>query len=235
MRLRKKITLYFRSKILIILFLIFICTYFFLSAFTKKSLPYLYAFAKNESINMTSALINKAIYEEIYSGYDKDVVLIEKNDKDEIVDIRYDTQKLNMILFDISDNILGSIDSLRKGDIDKLNFDYYNKDSLVQYVPIGIMYNIPILVNISPKIPYRISYVGSIDSSVNTKITEYGINNALIETVLNVNMNVRIIFPLLSETVTVDKNIPIYSNVIQGKIPTYYGGIITNSSPISSK
>lgn len=225
MRLKKKLILYIKTKLIIILIIVIVFTYLLLNNFSKKSLPFLYEYAKNESVNITTSIINKAIYEEIYSGYDKDIVIIEKNSKEEIVDIKYDTQKMNVTLYKISDNILNSINSLRK--------DKYKSD-LIYYVPLGVIYDMPILVNISPKIPYKVSYTGSIDSSINTKITEYGINNALIETVLNINMNIKIIFPLLTKTILISKNIPIYSNVIQGKIPTYYGGVISNSSPINS-
>ena len=182
MRLRKKLILYIKTKIVIIFIIIIVFTYLLLTNFSKKSLPFLYEYAKNESVNITTSIINKAIYDEIYSGYDKDIVIIEKNSKEEIIDIRYDTQKINTTLYKISDNILNSIDSLKK--------DKYKED-LIYYVPIGVIYDMPILVNITPKIPYKVSYTGSIDSSIKTKITEYGINNALIETVLNVSMNIK--------------------------------------------
>lgn len=142
---------------------------------------------------------------------------------------------MNIILYDVSNNILNSVYMIQKGNTNDFNVPNYSKEDMIFFVPLGIIFNNPILTNISPKIPYKIDFLGSVDTYIDTKVTEYGINNSLIEVMLNVNMNVQVIFPFISKKVNINKNIPISSNVIQGKIPTYYGGVITNSSPINSK
>lgn len=220
MRLKKRINISLRLQIFIIVICILVITFFLLKRFSNNSIDFLYQYAENNSINISTKIISKSIYNEIYSK-DIDVMLIEKNSNDEIINIKYDTEKLNKILYDVSNDILNSISELE------------NSNSIF-YVKYNVIYNTPILNNLGHNIPYKVSYTGSVDTFVDTKVTPYGINNSLIEVCLNIHLNVNVLFPFISNKVSVDKKILISSNVIEGKVPTYYGGVITNSSPIKS-
>ena len=73
--------------------------------------------------------------------------------------------------------------------------------------------------------------LGSTSSNINTKITNYGINNALIETSIVIDLKLQIVLPNKTEKVSFQNSIPISLKLIQGIVPNYYfNGIDKNSS-----
>ena len=63
----------------------------------------------------------------------------------------------------------------------------------------------------------------------------YGINNALITLNIDVEVNAKIILPIVSDDIHIDASIPIAMKVIQGKIPEYYlNGFSTKSNIVTS-
>ena len=117
-----------------------------------------------------------------------------------------------------------------KGKYDNLNIDYLQETDLIFNVPIGVIYDIPILVGIGPKIPFKLDIITNSDNSVYTNIRDYGINNSIIEVILKINLNIQIILPFTSKEMQIVKEIPIDTKIIQGKVPTYYGSIGSNNN-----
>ena len=235
MKLRRKIRINNKSIIFLIIVLIIIIEIYTLLIFSKKSKLYLDNFAESESVKIATLIINKAIEEEINENKLKDLVLISKDNNGQIIDINYDTSKLNEILTDITSNIEYSIFEIENGNVSKLKINYYDEDDLIYYVSLGVIYDIPALVDVSPKIPFKISFLGHAETSAETNIKEYGINNSINELYIRVDIRVQVNFPFASKIVNVNKNIPISTSIIQGKIPEYYGGLITHSSKIYSE
>ena len=92
----------------------------------------------------------------------------------------------------------------------------------------GSVFQNPLLNNRGPKIPVRMELVGSVLTGVNSKVTNYGINNSLIEIFVHIEVNERVILPVTAKNITIVNDIPISYRIIKGKIPSYYSG--TNSS-----
>lgn len=96
---------------------------------------------------------------------------------------------------------------------------------------ITTIFDNPLLSNLGPRIPVRIFMLGSTSSNINTKITNYGINNALIETSIVIDLKLQIVLPYKTEKVSFQNSIPISLKLIQGIVPNYYfNGIDKNSS-----
>ena len=83
---------------------------------------------------------------------------------------------------------------------------------------------------IGPKIPVRLHYTGDVNSNITTKITSYGINNALIEIGVHLEVTVQVILPFSSSVKKLENDIPIAIKMIQGKIPSFYSGSILKNS-----
>lgn len=77
---------------------------------------------------------------------------------------------------------------------------------------------------IGPKIPVIINLENSVFTNVSTKVTDYGLNNALLNVVLEVKLGYQIITPLQEEKKTLEYELLISSSVIEGKVPNFYGG-----------
>ncbi len=217
------------DKIIILLIVILLLSYFMIKMFTIKSESFLFEYAKKESIQLSTILINKALYEVTYNNNYDGFMKINKTNND-MFDISLDNKKVNELLFLVNENILENISNLENGNYDYLDVDYLDKSNFIFNVPIGVIYNIPILVGIGPKIPFKIDIIGNTNNSVYTNIKAYGINNSIIEVILNINMNIQVILPFTSKEIIINKDIPLDTKIIEGKVPTYYGGLNTNSN-----
>jgi sporulation protein YunB len=224
----KKIYLTLSDKIIILTIVIFLITYLMIKLFTIKSESLLLNYAQNKSIQISSMLINSAMYEITYNN-DYDTFMKTSVTKENILDIELDNKKANEILFQINDNMLKNINNLEKGSYNNINIDYLD-NNLIFNVPIGVIYDIPALVGIGPKIPFKLDIIANTNNSIYTNIKDYGINNSIIEVILKINLNIQIILPFTSKEVNISKDIPIDTKIIEGKVPTYYGGIIKNSN-----
>lgn len=217
------------DKIIILLIVILLLSYFMIKMFTIKSESFLFEYAKKESIQLSTILINKALYEVTYNNNYDGFMKINKTNND-MFDISLDNKKVNELLFLVNENILENISNLENGNYDYLDVDYLDKSSFIFNVPIGVIYDIPILIGIGPKIPFKIDIIGNTNNSVYTNIKAYGINNSIIEVILNINMNIQVILPFTSKEIIINKDIPLDTKIIEGKVPTYYGGLNTNSN-----
>lgn len=213
--------------IIIIILLVIFFSYGMIKLFTIKSESFLNDFARNKSIQLTNIIINKALYEILYN-VEYDSLMNTSINNEEFIDIELDNYKINKMLYVVNDNILENINLIENGNFNDINIQYLNNEDFIFKVPIGVIYNVPILVGMGPQIPFKVNILGNSDNSVYTKVKEYGINNSIIEVILNIKLNVQIILPFTSKEIQINKEIPIDTKIIEGKVPKYYGGITTN-------
>ena len=124
-------------------------------------------------------------------------------------------------------------------DIEKGNFQKEAKEALKDQTDghDGIIYNIPLgqasgnalIANLGPKVPVRFSVIGDPHTDVEKNIKPYGINNALIDISVLIEVKVRVIIPFASETIVVKNSVPVSIQAVQGDVPDYYNGSGTNS------
>lgn len=228
MKLRKTITISKIDKIIIILIIVILSTFIRIKIFSVKSNPILLNFAKNQSTKIATTIINISL-KEIFDNNLTEIMKIRSDKEGNVLGIDFDNKNVNKLNYQIINNILLSIKSFEKGELDNLNVKYLDEHDLIYKVPMGVIYNIPVLVDISAKIPIKTSLLSNVESSILTKVKEYGINNSLIEIYVKVTLNVQVILPFSSEVVQISKEIPVDSKVVQGKIPQYYGGLLANT------
>ncbi len=226
-RFRNKIFITTTDKIIILSILVLFITYIMIKAFTIKSKNVLLEYANNQSMIVASILINKAIYEVTYKNEYGNLIKTSFNSED-FIDISLDNKMVNELLFQVNENIINNINKLQNGEYTYLNVEYLDKEDFIFYVPIGVIYDIPVLIGIGPRIPFKLDVIGNINNSVYTNIKDYGINNSIIEVMLNINLNIRVILPFTSKNININKDIPLDTKIIEGKVPLYYGGIKTN-------
>lgn len=164
---------------------------------------------------------------------------IERNTNNEIERIQYDTKILNQTKIEITTLLETDLEYMVKGkfneidlNLNKLSDEYYEKtkDGILFTVSMGSATGNSLLANIGPKIPLNLKVVGDVLTQIDSKITEYGMNNALIEINLTLEATTVIHMPFLSKKVTVKNTIPLTMEIIQGNIPDYYLGNNLNST-----
>lgn len=235
-KLRKKV---FHSKklkkanlLLIITILIIISIIFVFKVINLKITPILTNYAAIEIRKLATIVIGDAVTNELAKELDTEsLFIINKNNDSNIETIDFNTINVNKVLIAAITSIQVNLKYLESGQIDKLTI---GKDTLTSYdekslregvvysVPMGAVFNNSFLANLGPKIPIRFSLVGEIKANLKSTITDYGINSALIETVMHLTLNINVILPKATKKNSVEFNVPISMKIISGEVPEYY-------------
>lgn len=229
MKLKKKITYSIEDQIVFIIAIICIVTYILINEFTVKSKNTLEDMANNKTNELSTIIINESIKEIIINNSLQSIINITRNDNNEITNMDLNTTQANKILYDVSYSIMKNIDNIENNNIKNLKIEYFDKKDNIFKVPFGIIHNIPILTLLGPNIPFKISILGNTSNELITEVKEYGINNSIIELRIKCIINLQIILPFKSKVIKNEKSILLSSQVIQGKVPDYYGGIMSTS------
>ena len=175
--------------------------------------------------------MNNCIHKYIEQTGDLNLLTIERNSNQSIERIQYNTKILNQTRTKIIDMLEIDLDYMVAGDLEsiglnlnKLSDEYYEKttDGILFTVSIGSATGNPFFANIGPKIPLNLISLGDATAEITTNITEYGMNNALIQVSINLQATTIIQMPFLSKEVTIKNTIPLTMEIIQGIIPGYY-------------
>lgn len=245
---RKKIRypkkfLFFRSIRInifwITVFLIVFAIFFSLSYIGKKILPGATSYAEVEIKKFSTRVINSVISTELSNMDVESLFIITKDKEDYIKTIDYNPIAVNQILANVTSSLERIFRNVEKGEnlfelsdeiLENYDIEKLKKGIIFELVP-GVVFNNPLLINIGPTIPVKISLLGSIESHLTTRVTNYGINNALVEMIIKITISARIVLPYRTKDVVVESEIPISTKLIQGSIPNYYfNGFDKNST-----
>lgn len=246
MRLKRKVYLFKRNKsniLVIVIVGIILCVYFLLRFINTKVSPVLFDYAELEARKLASIIINNAISKNVTQNINIDeLFIITKDSENEIKTIDFNPITVNKLLTDVTKSVQINLKYIEQGKVDLLELN----DELIDYdidkLKQGIIYEIPsgvilgnsFLSNIGPTIPVKISLVGDIISYVNTNITDYGINNAVIEINIVLELTSQVILPFKANKISINTEVPVAIKLIQGSVPNYYlNGINQNSASLT--
>lgn len=200
-----------------------------------KIMPILIKVAELEAKKHSTFIVNEAVNDIINQEGEKYNIFATTLSKDgEVRTIDYDTNAVNKLLNEITISVQKNLVKVMNDDEVLNNGVYGNRKKIIAKIPVGVVFNNSILSNIGPKIPIRLHYIGDVSSNVETKIKPYGINNALIEIRVRLDMTAQIYVPFAIRSIKLENSIPIATKVIQGSIPNYYGNGILKDSAIYS-
>ena len=231
-----------RDKIGVVFILIFIGTLYIFFLLNKHATPILMAYAELETTKLATLIINKAVQNHVDQGLSvEELLLTTRNSKDEIISVDFDTFKVNQVLNSITNTIQANLKLLEEGKLELLDMPDTNlyeteevSSGILYYIPFGVVTDIPIIADIGPKIPIKTNLVGSVISNVKTEIVDYGINNALLKVYIEVTVSEQVILPFISKRINTQIDIPVMIKLLQGNIPSVYGGLYSTQSPIVS-
>ena len=217
-------------------------SFFFLELIGRKLNPILARYVNIEANRFANNIVNSTVNEIIIENYEKDLFVITKDSSGEIEMLDYNTQKVNELLLKITNNIQSKLTKLEEGKVEDLaisnNFKLKNiksiKDGVLCEVPIGALRGNSLFSNVGPNIPIKLSFIGQVQSNLETTITSYGINNIVIETNVVVEVEEQITMPTTSKKSIIKITAPLTIKIIKGVVPNYYAsGIQTKSDLIS--
>lgn len=231
------------NTIIVVIILLFLSIIIVLGYINSKLSPLLLDFAELETSKLANLIINRAVTKQIANGIEIDKLFSTiQNKEGEIQTIDFNPTIVNKVLNMTTNAVHTSLKAVEQGNIDMIEVP---DDILVEYdkkkLKKGIVFEIPLgsvsgnafLSNLGPRVPVKLNLIGSVASNINTKINQYGINNAMIEVYVKIEVTEKINLPLASKSVTVSSDIPIAMKIVQGKIPEYYNNSGLNAnSPI---
>ncbi|WP_085991462.1 sporulation protein YunB [Oceanobacillus senegalensis] len=98
------------------------------------------------------------------------------------------------------------------------------QDPTLIEVPLGEITGNAVLANLGPKIPIDLELVGAVRTNIVRETEPLGINGSWVSLYINVEADVQIIIPYITEQTTVSTEIYIDGGAIMGDVPEFYGG-----------
>ena len=241
--LRKKIILFNRKKKTNIfaftaIFLV-VCLILVFNFINKKVSPIILNYAELEARKLATLVINSAISKNISNKIKSDeIFLITKDSNNQISTIDFNPAIVNNILTETTTVIQkelkkiedGEVDDIKNFDLDYISNNNKLKKGIIFEIPSGLVFQNTFFANLGPNIPIKLNLVGDIISEVSTKVTNYGINNALIEVRIDIKLTEQVILPLTTDKIEIESSVPVALKLIQGTVPNYYLNGISNSS-----
>ncbi len=230
-----KINIIVISSIGFIIVMIF--AFHFLS---QKVTPILMEYAELQVGRMATQVIRQSVSTEVTDKISiEDLFLITRDANNDIKTIDLNPIQVNRMVGLVTEKVSNYLTKVENGEIEDLNLsaELYDskkvKKGIIFEIPSGIIFNNPILTNIGPKVPVKLNLIGDIISDVKTKVTNYGINNALVEVSVYVQVTEQVILPFASKRMTVEMNVPVALKLVQGTVPNYYLNGVTTDSNLS--
>lgn len=219
-----------KQQFLIIVIFTFISSFFLLEITGKRLNKQLYKYVNAESKRLASNVVNYSINEVMEKNLENDLFTITKNKQNEVEMLDYNTKEVNRILKVINKSIQENLLKLEEGNIQDFiiaetfkHGEFKNKKyGIICEVPLGTIKKNALFSNFGPNIPIRMSFLGSVRSNINTKITPYGFNSLVVEVTIHIEIEERITMPTSSKVSTLEIDVPLTLKVIQGIIPEYY-------------
>lgn len=202
-----------KNKILFIMILNIILSFLLINFYSKKLSPLLLKLGVIEGKKKGIEIISNNIYDDISSYLDtNELFIVEKDNNGNIEMIDYNTKVVNNILSIASKRVINNYDKF-----------FINSNGIIKSIPIGVVTGNIFFSNLGPKIPVKIRLDGNVLTSIKTKVKEYGINSALIDIYVRIEVNFDIIVPFYSKKIKVYNDVPVSMKVVKGNVSSILG------------
>lgn len=207
---KKKITLI----VIVSIFITIILTRRISKYMTKNILNSVFVLVEKENdLALKKAFKSKMLLE----IKDTSFLNVIKNKNEEIIEVTYDIEKCEQIMNYVTQKMSESIDNI-------------TSDGYTMFVPSLSIFDWPLLTNLGPKIPVKIVLTDVAMGNIRTEIREYGINNALLEIYIDIDVKIAPVLLSQAETKSKKYSFLLSSKLITGKVPDLYNGKINRES-----
>lgn len=174
------------------------------------------------------------VNKEILSGINlNNIIDLVKNNDNEIIAVDYNLENAYALLSIATKSIKEGIESLNTENLANMdamfNSGFVVNDGIVIAFPLGVISDRILFTNLGPNIPIKLRMIDDLANGIYTKVSNYGINNVLVEIYMQFNMKTTLITPVGRESLNNNYNILIGSMIVNGEVPNYLGMIESNS------
>ncbi len=185
--------------------------------------PKLINIVKNNIVYYDNLLVEEYLdTQELRSNLIDDLISLDKNKNEEIMNININTAKSYELMSSIVKELKSK--SNNYGDVD--SYAKNKRGQMVLRYPIGLASSNILLNNLGYRIPLKLVLNSNVLTGIKTKVTNYGLNNALIEVYLKVSFVSNVIYFSLDEAVNSDYEILLASRMIMGRVPDMFNGYL---------
>ena len=177
----------------------------FIYALDKIITPTVIAVADAEMRTKAMEIVNKSILTEYSKSFKYDEIIhIEKDNNNNIVMVKADTLKMNMIACDVALQSQNQIEKLGNVGIK---------------IPMGYIFRNNILAALGPSITIKMQPIGFVETKYISDFESAGINQTRNKIYIQLITNIRVIIPSRSNDIEVKNEVPIAETIIVGKTP----------------
>lgn len=168
--------------------------------------PTILAMCEIEARRIATESINHSVKNNIKEEIKyQDLLLIKQDKQGKVTMIQANTGLMNSIASEIAGEIQRELKTMSGAKIS---------------IPIGNALNSQLIPG--PKIKLDLEHHGNVSASFSTEFLQSGINQTVHRVYLTIITDVKIVIPLISDTVSVKVNIPIAETIIIGDVPENY-------------
>ncbi|WP_419879350.1 sporulation protein YunB [Brevibacillus centrosporus] len=199
--------LFFTLVIFLILMILLIQSFFFID---ERLEPTLMIIATQKTDQLAKEAISEAVTKKMSpQGFKlKDLLQIEKDTDGNIQAFTFNFQEYSRVIGESNQRIKDTLEELEK-------------NKVKQYVPLGLATGNHFLAEMGPNIPVTLVPIGSVQSKLDMKLSEAGINMVLATVYLHVEVDLKIVIPFSTQQITVTNDIPIATVLVVGDVPSY--------------
>lgn len=193
------------AKILVVIIVLVLIIVVPFGVVESNMKPTILAVAKTYAEQTAVQAIQEAINEKVSESVEyKDLIFIRTDDRGRVVLMQANTIKINSLAADTTLDIQKSLAKL---------------EGQVIPIPLGQVLKSQLLAAYGPKISVTLVPMGTVKVRVVDDFQQAGINQTRHRIFLNVTGKVKIIVPLVSDSVEVAAQVPIAETIIVGEVP----------------
>ncbi len=177
--------------------------------------PVIRAWGQTRAISLATRAINLAIEETMaisMSATEMASIMVDAEGR--LQAIQYNTGEINRVSSAATHKVLQSL---------------LNLGNEIFPVPLGQILGLDFIAGWGPGIPIKILPAGAVTTTPISSFQSAGINQTIHRIYLDVNVEMRVIIPLVEATLPVSTRVPIIEEVIIGAVPSWYfapGGLV---------
>lgn len=214
-----KIKKYRKIRWILLIIAIVMALYYVFQGFNHYMEPQLLAVAKQHTGFAINNIVKEVLADVQYDT--KSLYNVEKNGNDEIINITFDTWKLNELLYSSLNTIDESLLAAQDGKADPTTKDVFYEDGVLYQVPLGYLTHLFFLYDKGPNINVHMKMLNDVTGEIKTSIEEYGINSVMVNISLVVRVNAQVITVLSTNEIQNECEIPLVLQIVNGKVPSY--------------
>lgn len=179
--------------------------------------------AKLEANKVATTIIHDAVEEEIMSNEEQEnLVKIDKDSEGNVNSFTFNQRAVAMVKKRVTDNVTKKLGEIERNNFHGMTPNTDGDNGIIYEIPLGKITGNSILSTLGPGIPIEYYLIGDVFTDIKTSTKEYGINNAVHEIGIFVEVSVQVVIPFATDVVKAVNTIPVVIQTEQGDVPEYY-------------